>query len=183
MIGLIGGLFRAIYWRKPRNFAISNIIWMDIWGRERIEAGRMIFLTRHFHPFSFSGIIHSPLPSLVPLSAVCELWGGQMMVYENSFSSRGTMFVLWCWRHENLKLAGISEIKAAKLLKDKALLRFEDGEVFGTDRAALQLPSLANFKQEPSGTLIETINETHFKTTFNFQNFENHNITNYENWF
>ena len=180
MIGLIGGLFRAIYWRKPRNFAISNIIWMDIWGRERIEAGRMIFLTRQFHPFSFSGIIHSPLPSLVPQSAVCELWGGQMMVYENSFSSRGTMFVLWCWRHENLKLAGISEIKAAKLLKDKALLRFEDGEVFDTDRAAL--PSLANFKQEPSGTLIETINETHFKTTFNFQNFENHNITNYENW-
>ena len=82
-----------------------------------------------------------------------------------------------------MKLAGISEIKAAKLLKDKALLRFEDGEVFGTDRAALQLPSgsLAKFKQEPSGTLIETINETHFKTTFNFQNFENHNITNYEN--
>ena len=82
-----------------------------------------------------------------------------------------------------MKLAGISEIKAPKLLKDKALLRFEDGdgEVFDTDRAALQLPSLANFKQEPSGTLIETINETHFKTTFNFQNFENHNITNYEN--
>ena len=80
-----------------------------------------------------------------------------------------------------MKLAGISEIKAAKLLKDKALLRLEDGEVFGTDSAALQLPSLANFKQEPSGTLIETINETHFKTTFNFQNFENHNITNYEN--
>ena len=136
--------------------------------------------------------IHFPSPTLsilrcspalpVPLSAVCELWGGQMMVYENSFSGRGTMFVLWCWRHENLKLAGISEIKAPKLLKDKALLRFEDGEVFGTDSAAPQLPSLANFKQEPSGTLIETINETHFKTTFNFKNFENHNITNYENW-
>ena len=120
-----------------------------------------IFLLRHY-PFSAA-----PPALPVPLSAVCELWGGQMMVYENSFSSRGTMFVLWCWRHENLKLAGISEIKAAKLLKDKALLRFEDGEVFDTDRAAL--PSLANFKQEPSGTLIETINETHFKTTFNFQ--------------
>ena len=66
-----------------------------------------------------------------------------------------------------MKLAGISEIKAAKLLKDKALLRFEDGEVFDTDRAAL--PSLANFKHEPSGTLIETINETHFKLLSTFK--------------
>ena len=140
MIGLIGGLFRAIYWRKPRNFAISNIIWMD-WIFE-LREGKDLRWEDDIPHETFSSIFllrHYPFSAALPSPPVCGVWAVRRAndgLWELILQQRDHVCSLML-EARKLEIGRNFRDKGGKLLKDKALLRFEDGEVFCTDSAAL----------------------------------------------